>query len=113
MKIIKNNKPLEKEKYTLEINGFKEIFGSKEDGIKIECFNNCKIVCESNCKIDCDYDCKIICGSNCNIVCWNNCEIKSNEETKVKCWFEGNLYDYEFKKTETIKFKDGKFEVIE
>ena len=127
MKITKNGKELAREKYSLR-EGYKEIFRSLEDGLNIDCYDDCKIdCCGDNCKIKCYDDCKIDCcgdncrincggncyidchGDNCEIDCWDSCKIRASKGTEIKYYYMGDHLTYKFKERKTILCKDGEF----
>ena len=118
MKILKNGKELEKEKYSLETTKCKEIFRSLEGGLKIDCGGDCEIWCWNDCEIYCcGRNCRIWCENNCKIICWDNCKIKCCEGckittlkgTEIKYYYKDKILKYKFKKRKTILCKGGKF----
>ena len=118
MRITKNGKELEKEKYSLETTKYKEIFRSLEDGLEIYCGSNCEIwcwddceidCCGCNCRINCNYNCRIYCLENCKIECCENCKIAALKGTIIKYYYEEKILKYKFKERKTILCKDGEF----
>ena len=118
MKVTKNRKKLEREKYSLETTKYVDENGLifKRDNLycgdncEIWCCDDCRIFCGDNCRIKCLNNCDIYCCEcNCRIECLNNCKIIAAKGTKIIYYCKDKILTYKFKERKIILCKDGEF----